>query len=444
MKEEEDMRKLLVIARLIVVALAGFMLLGVGSCRRDLNPIIFVHGGSGSGAQFESQAMRFASNGYPQSYLAVVEYDSGGLDFPEDLPIVHAEIDARIAELQAATGRAQVDLMGHSRGTTVSHDYLSFPERAANVAHYVNIDGRSADAPPGGVPTLALWAGAVDRPVEGEIVGAINVTVPNQEHIEVATSEESFFEMYHFLRGRAPLTTKILPRFLSRISGRVVLFPDNVGRDGSTLDIWWVNGDTGERIGDDPKATFAIGPDGSFGPFLAWYGAHYEFVVTREGSKNLHYFFEPFLRSNHLVRVNVALALDPFIVSSDNHTAVTVVRYKEFWGDRGAENDVLAINGTDVINPTTAPSGAVGAASSAFFAFDVGSDGVSNLTSVPFPFPLLSFLTGADLFIPTDPPGTVSVETVPRGDFGAARTVNVRNIPSTQGRVVVQLSDFEQ
>ena len=167
-------------------------------------------------------------------------------------------------------------------------------------------------------------------------------------------------------------------------------------------------------------------------------------MAEREGSKDLNYFFEPFLRSDHLVRVNAALGLDPFIQSSDNHTAVTIVRYKEFWGDRGAENDVLAINGTDVINPTTAPSGEVGAASSAFFAFDVGSDGVSNVTSVPFPFPFLSFLTGTDLFIPTDPPETVSVETVPRGDFGAARTVNVRNIPSTQGRVVVQLNDFEQ
>jgi pimeloyl-ACP methyl ester carboxylesterase len=433
------------------IALAGLacvvsLLFGFGSCKHDLNPIIFVHGGSGSGAQFESQAMRFTSNGYPRSHLAVVEYDSRGLDFPADLPVVHAEIDARIAELQAATGREQVDILGHSRGTTVMHDYLSFPERAANVAHYVNIDGRSADAPPGGVPTLALWAGAVDRPVPGEIVGAVNVTVPNQEHIEVATSEESFFEIYHFFRGRAPWTTKILPQPRPRISGRVVSFPDNNGLDGALLDIWCVDGDTGERIGSHPKATYAIGPDGNFGPFKARYGAHYEFAVIREGSKGLNYFFEPFLRSNHLVRVNVALALDPFIESGDHHAAVTVIRYKEFWGDRGAENDVLAINGTDVINPTTAPSGAVGAASSAFFAFDVGSDGVSDVTAVPFPFwtPLAPFLTGADLFIPTDPPGTVSVETVPRGDFGAARTVNVPNTPSSEARIVVQLNDFEQ
>ena len=79
--------------------------------------------------------------------------------------------------------------------------------------------------------------------------------------------------------------------------------------------------------------------------------------MTREGSKGLNYYFEPFLRSDHLVRVNVALALDPFIISSDHHSALTVIRYKEFWGDRGAENDVLEINGTDVINSTTARSG---------------------------------------------------------------------------------------
>ncbi len=436
------MRKAFVIPRLIVAALAGFMLVGFGSCRPDLNPIIFVHGGSGSGAQFESQAMRFTSNGYPQHLIRVLEYDSSSIG--DILPDVHAALDDLIAELQLETGQAQVDLMGHSLGTMVSHTYLASPERAANVAHYVNIDGRSSDAPPGGVPTLALWAGAVERPVQGEIVGAVNVTVPNQEHIEVATSEEAFLHMYYFLRGHAPWTTKILPQFLSRISGRVVSFPDNTGLDGSTLEIWLVDGDTGERIGSEPRATYAIGPDGNFGPFKAWYGAHYELAVVREGELGINYFFEPFIRSNHLVRVNVALGLAPFIESSDNHVALTVTRDKEFWGDRGAENDVLAINGIDVMNPVTAPSGAVGAASAAFFAFDVGSDGVNNLTHVPFPFPFLGFLTGADLFIPTDPPGTVSVETVPRGDFGAARTVNIPNVPSTQARLVVRLRDFEQ
>jgi hypothetical protein len=426
----------------VLAALAGLVMLsGFGSCQPDRNPIIFVHGGSGSGAQFESQAMRFASNGYPQTHLAVLEYDSSSIG--DILPDVLSALDDLIAELQAETGAAQVDLMGHSLGTFVSQDYLSDPARAANVAHYVNIDGRPADAPPGGVPTLALWAGAIDRDPAPEIVGAINVTVPDQEHIEVATSEESFALMYEFLRGHPPLTSDIIPQIRPRVSGRVTSFPENTGLDGATLEVWWVNGGTGERIGPSPLAVYDIGPDGDFGPFKAFFGLNYELAVTRDPDVDVRYYYEPFRRSDHLVRLNVALGLSPFIDSSDDHSAVTVLRFKEFWGDRGADNDVLEINGTDVINPVTAPSGAVGVASSAFFLFDDGSDGVSNLTSVPFPFSLLSFLTGADLFIPTDPPGTISVHTIPRGDASAARTVNVPNIPSTQSRLVVQLNDFE-
>jgi pimeloyl-ACP methyl ester carboxylesterase len=419
------------------------LLLGVGQCPRPkLNPIVFVHGGSGSGAQFESQAMRFTSNGYPQSHLAVLEYDSSSIN--TILPDVLAALDAKIDALRTATGSEQVDLMGHSLGTTVSHAYLATPEQAAKVAHYVNIDGRTGSAPPGGVPTLALWAGAVNRPTPPAIVGATNVTIPNQEHVEVATSEEAFFEMFHFLRGRAPLTTKILPEIRPRISGRVTSFPQNTGLDGATLEVWWVDGRTGARIGPHPQETFAIGPDGDFGPFRVWHGLSYELSVQREGEVEIAYFYEPFRRSDHLVRLNVALGLAPFIPSDPASTALTIIRYKEFWGDRGAENDVLEIAGTDVINPTTAPSGAVGAASVSFFLFDVGSDGVTSLTTVPFPFTILGFLTGADLFIPAAPPGSVAVTTVPRGDFDAERTVNVPNRPSSEARVVVQLNDFEQ
>lgn len=42
----------------------------------DVTPIIYFHGGAGSAAQFETQAMRFTSNGYPQSHLAVFEYST--------------------------------------------------------------------------------------------------------------------------------------------------------------------------------------------------------------------------------------------------------------------------------------------------------------------------------------------------------------------------------
>jgi hypothetical protein len=386
--------------------------------------------------------MRFASNGYPHRYIRVLEYDSSSIG--TILPAVLAELDALIAELQARTGRAQVDLLGHSLGTFVSQSYLSTPARAANVAHYVNIDGASAAAPPGGVPTLALWAGA-DPPV-GNIAGATNVTVPGQEHIEVATSAESFFEMYSFFRGGPPATTEILPEEPGEdlsISGQVNFFPTNVGIAGATLEIWEVDGASGFRMGIEPVATRSIDETGDWGPIdEVEAGKHYEFAVLREGQVDVRFFYETFVRSDHLIRLNIATGLAPFIDASPNHAALTVVRFKEFCGDLGAGSDVLLIDGTNVINPTTASCASIAAGSSAVFLFDDNSDGVSNVNFVPFPFGPLAFLTAADLVIPTDPPGSVAVEMIPRGG-GALRRVNVPNTPSTEARIVIQFDDFE-
>src|SRR4030042_3277712 len=152
----------------------------------NIKPIIFVHGFAGSAAQFESQGMRFKSNGYPASYIAAYEYDSSpGLSPqfpPED---VLAGIDQLIATVLTDTGADKVDIIGHSLGTKVSQVYLkSSPERAAKVAHYVNVDGQASTDLPGGGPTLALWAGRRPPafPPACEIVGATNVTLPNVTH----------------------------------------------------------------------------------------------------------------------------------------------------------------------------------------------------------------------------------------------------------------------
>jgi pimeloyl-ACP methyl ester carboxylesterase len=406
----------------------------------DLNPIIFVHGGSGSAAQFETQQWRFASNGYPLELIRALEYDSSQIN--AILPAVLAELDALIAALQAETGRPQVDLMGHSLGTFVSQTYLSTPARAANVAHYVNIDGGSAAAPPGGVPTLALWAGA-DPPV-GSITGALNVTLAGQEHIETATSAEAFFEMYSFLRGEAPETTEVVPEPPGqvRIAGQVNFFPSNDGIAGAFLEIWEVDPATGLRNKKKPVAAATIDATGDWGPVKIHGHKWYEFAVTRDGEVDLNFFYEPFLRSDNFIRLNIATGLAPFIDSGPNHSALTVVRQREFCADLGAGSDSLVIDGSEVLNLTTASCGSIAAGSAAVFAFDDGSNGVSNVNVVPFPFGPLAFLTATDLFIPSVPARTVSVVSTPRGG-GAARTVNVPNLPSSEARVVVNLYDFE-
>jgi pimeloyl-ACP methyl ester carboxylesterase len=422
-----------------------------GKLRDGIRPVVFVHGGSGSGAQFESQALRFASNGYPDSFIRVLEYDSSSIG--TILPQVLARLDALIAEIQAETGFQQVDLVGHSLGTVVSQAFLASPLRAANVAHYVNVDGRVAGAPPGGVATLALFAGAA-REVQGEIVGATNITLEDQEHVEAVTSPEAFVEMFRFFTGRSPRTSRIVPALLPffPVSGRAVLFPQNDGVAGSLVLVFEVNPRTGQRKRGLlsrtalPEAIFAIDESGEFGPFRARRGAHYEFALLRDGARPHSFYFEPFLRRDRLVRLNTANegeGIGRFVPQSDATSAVSISRNKEFRGDRDRDSDRLFIEGTNILNETTAPSGFVGAPV-AFFAFDALLDGASNLTVLPPPFALIPFINAVDLVLPADERKTIDIVTVPRGRLLATRRIRVPARPSSEARISVQLNDFER
>jgi pimeloyl-ACP methyl ester carboxylesterase len=387
--------------------------------------------------------MRFASNGYPASYVAVYEYDS--TFSTNTLNDVWAGLDRRIATLRKQTGADRVDILGHSLGTFVMFGYLgSSPARAAKVAHYVNIDGMTGAAPPGGVPTLALWAGrgALGR----QIVGATNVTIPDQTHVQSATSAESFVEMYKFFTGRNPTTTDIVPELSGQVTlaGRAVIFPQNQGVQNGTLQIWRVNGATGARIGKRPEATYPLFWDGAWGPFRARGGQNYEFVVVRRGLSTAHFYYEPFARSDYLVRLN----LDPpsggiasLADTSDHQSNLLILRYKEFWGDQGAGNDTLQIDGVNVVNAATSPLSKL---VNGVLVYDEGADGVSNPT-VPIPsFFALPFLTGVDLFIPgaTPPNGTIPVVLTPRGGGGSTQVINVRNWASSTEVVTVQFHDY--
>jgi len=406
-------------------------------------PLIFVHGSGGSGAQFESQAMRFTGNGYPDDSLAVHEYDSTfGINTIDQ---VWAGLDALIADRLAATDADQVDLAGHSLGTAVVQGYLnSSPERAGRVAHYINIDGRTATALPGGVPTLAVWGEG--NPARA-IVGAENYYAPDQSHVQVATSPETFARMYRFLTGAPAATTDIVaePPGQIRISGEANLFPSNVGAAGVTLEIWRVKASTGERRGHHPRATFTVAADGSWGPFAAVGGQPYELVLTRGDGSAHHFYMPPFLRSDHFVRLLTSepgTGIDLVRDQSDHTTSLTVTRYKEWWGDQGAQSDVLEVAGTNLTTPALAPRVK---RVNAMFAFDDGVDGVTDLAApIPELF-ALPFISGADLVIPatTPPNATVPIRMVSRTGGGAGQVVNVRNWASATDHISVQFPDFD-
>jgi hypothetical protein len=403
-------------------------------------PVIFVHGSAGSATQFQSQAKRLASNGYPIEVIEAHEYDSPTI--ATILPEVYAGLDARITRLLATTGADRVDLLAHSLGTFVTQGYLnSSPARAARVAHYVNLDGRPAASPPGAVPTLAIWG-------EGDparaVVGATNVHLPDQSHTQTVSSPESFGEIFRFLRGRAPHTTRITPQLFgtARVSGRAVLFPSNAGVTDATVEVYPVSSLTGGRLSHRPTHRLAVGGDGSFGPVPVLATARYEFALVRSGAPTHHFYFQPFLRSDSFVRLATSVpgeGLGALVDTSDRHTALTIQRQKEWWGDQGEAGDHLWINGTDVLNAANAPRAK---RTIAIFAFDDGSDGVSDLTAPLSEFFSQTFITGMDLFIPAAPAhlGLVRITVGQRG--GGHDVITVPNWRSSDHRVSINVDDF--
>ena len=411
-----------------------------------VGPIIFVHGGAGSAQQFDSQAMRFASNGWPVDLLFAFEYDSTFAT--QSFPAVIARLNVFVDGVLAQTGADQVYLMGHSLGTFVSQVYLSVPFYAAKVAKYVNIDGGTASALPGGVPTLAIWAelagsGAVNPP--RAIVGATNVLLPGQFHVQSATSAEAFAAMFEFFTGEPPATTDILPVPPGQveIAGRAVFFPANMGVSDATVEIWEVDDTAGARKYDEPVATCSLSGtgyyDGVWGPVKVNGLKHYEMVLLREGFRPHHFYFEPFMRSNYFVRLLTSPpgGIGEYMDRSDYHSNIVITRQND-WRDE----DVLEINGVSVLPAI----GGIAKNLIGLFVYDKDADGVSDLTQ---PIPLyhaITFMSGVDLYMPAaEPPdGTISIVVTPRWGGGKTQVINIPNWASSEHAMSVIVNDYVQ
>ncbi len=432
--------------RFVVLALAGTALAlactaadAAASFRQ--NPILFVHGIEGSGAQFASQKMRFMSNGYPNRSIDEVDYNSTRA--VADKSEVEQQIDSAIAALELRTGKPQVDVVAHSLGTSVMYDYLTngamAAGRRANVAHYINVDGQSSNP---GVPTLAVWAG---RGTPGRSMpGATNVTIPNQTHVQTCTSAQSFVQYYKFLTGRLPAHDIVPQSGAIQVAGKALDFPENAGSLGTTVQIWPVDSG-GRRTTTTPVASLPI-TDGStgggaWGPATVQAARRYEFTLVRAGLPTLHIYYEPFVRSDYTIRLLQSPAIESYAGDRPGSVSAVLLRYKELWGDQGAQSDQVLINGLNVCTPGLCP---ISKQVNAFFAFDRNRDGQTDLSS---PDPVLSqlpFIQGADVFMPASSPpnGTTSFQLISRG-AGPTRTLNVPNWDSLGDGVTIQWNDFE-
>jgi pimeloyl-ACP methyl ester carboxylesterase len=424
-------------ARRFLAALLGVVMLavtvGTGTRAAEAQvtepvPIVFVHGYFGSGAQYRTQALRWASNGVPAERIRAFDYnvDAGGLDaFIDD---VRAEFDVD-----------QVNVVAHSLGTLVMFNYLLNGTTGAKVANYAAVDG---------VGAWCFW---------GTRCTTVTASQFGQTHVEVATSAESFAAQYQHFTGRAPTTTAVVPQPAGQveIAGRALDFVENTPAAGAAGEVWRVDQDTGHRQGAAPAAQFTIAADGSFGPLPVDGTAHYEIQLTRPGVGALHYYYQPFLRSSYLLRLQTVTESTPSYVNTvtgPDHAALIVLRYREFWRSHGAQNDTLTVATSspgrgdqppvDVLRNVTGD--VVG-----IHAHDVVTPGVSSLSLISA-FSSQPFQTGVDVYLPgtTPPDGTITISNAPRGDTSKTQVLNVANWASLQGSarhaILAEFNDYVQ
>jgi pimeloyl-ACP methyl ester carboxylesterase len=405
-------------------------------------PIVFVHGFNGSAAQYETQAMRWASNNYPNVVT--------GIDRVSPLLVpTNDQLDAFFDAIMAESGDSQIYVVAHSAGTSIMVGYLnSSPERTARVAKYINIDGAQGTPPlyncpgnPSPVPCLNIARSQTST------MGPNNIHPIDYGHTQCVTSNESFVWQYEFLIGKEPATTLVLPEPPGQveIAGRALNYPDNTGIEGATLQLWEVNSATGVRKFSAPDAEVVLDATGNFGPWPVNGQQSYEINVIRQfgiGGDQRHFYYEPFVRSDYLLRLNNA---PPDSTLSETiwqykgpHTGVSVVRMKEWWGD----NPINADNVDKLYITTTTPSGVEEAGNVvtggtaphtaltiAMIMFDIGNDGVTHTDSL---VNLGPFLSGMDIYMPAtaDPPNgkiTFASQQRPQGTDLPQQVINTPN-----------------
>jgi pimeloyl-ACP methyl ester carboxylesterase len=390
-------------------------------------PIVFVHGYLGSGAQYRSPAMRFASNGYPANRIRAFDYnfDSSGLD-------------AFIDSVRQEFGVSQVYVAAHSLGTGVMLGYLLNPTTAAKVAKYVALDG---------VGAICLW---------GTQCTSISASSLGQTHIEASLSPESFARQYQFFTGQAPATTTITPTpGTIQIAGRALYFQVNSPATGTAGQLWAVNPTTGRRTTATPQATFTIGADGNFGPLNVTSGQAYEISLTRSDTGTMHYYYQPFIRSTYLLRLQVPQANSAQITNTNvgpNHAAVVVLRYREWWRSHGAQNDDITVSttstagnqpATNILSRVTGDIAGVHAHDNAASPRQTTLDPLTYFSSQPFQ-------TGVDVYMPAaaTPNGTIRITNNPRGNAARQQVMNVPNwaslVNGQRQAMLVEFNDYVQ
>jgi pimeloyl-ACP methyl ester carboxylesterase len=398
-----------------------------GAQASNILPVVFVHGYLGSGEQYRTQAQRFASNGFPEDQIVSIDYS--GIQPPN--------LDTFINQTMQRFGVSQVYVAAHSLGTAVMLGYLLNPFQGYKVRAYAALDG---------VGALCYY---------GTRCTSITAASMGQSHVEASSSAQSFQRQYQHFTGQAPQTTNVVPvSGPIRLGGKAIAFSTNAPVAGVNQGrVYDIDTNTGMRVSQTPVATFPIAADGSFGPVQIPNGTDpWEIAVAVANAGELHFYYQPFLRSSLGMRLLLVDALHPTYVNSrrgPNHSVAVVVRYREFWAGNALVRDQLRVQTTSTAGNQPERNVFEGLTSNSFAGVhlhdDAASPGSTTLANLPY-FSTQPFQAGRDVYMPAagGPNGTIRFTSIARGDTLRPQVINAANWPSQGHGILIHLNDYVQ
>ncbi|MFF8942259.1 esterase/lipase family protein [Streptomyces sp. NPDC014864] len=100
------------------------------------NPILFVHGYTGDGSNWNTMAGHFQTDGWPSSYL-----DQWTYDWHQSNATTAQQLASEVDKLLTATGASKVDIVSHSMGGLSSRYYLKNLGGTSKVDAWVSLGG---------------------------------------------------------------------------------------------------------------------------------------------------------------------------------------------------------------------------------------------------------------------------------------------------------------
>jgi pimeloyl-ACP methyl ester carboxylesterase len=374
------------------------------SVSSEIPPILFVHGNGDHAALWITTLWRMESNAVARERMFAINFtdplartdDNMTQENRSSTEQQRRELTEAIVELKRRTGAPRVALVGNSRGGysirnviknggggDVSHAVLcGVPNHGVYVSDEAlgsEFNGRgpflrSLNEGEGEIAAstafLTLRSEGLDKFAQGDgrfigkpgtptgitadgpaLVGATNLVLGAVDHRETAYHPRAFRQIYKFIAGREPDRVAIVPEAQVKLSGLVTGTPGGVPTNrpvsGSTVEVFRVSPDTGERIGAVVHAS-QTGTDGRWGPAQVDPSWSVEIVLTSPGSTTTHFYRSPFPRSSDIVHLRAARPLGP------DASAGAVVMMSRPRGYFGLPRDIVVLDGEE---PTDVKTG---------------------------------------------------------------------------------------